>query len=122
MSHDLLPQKNHSTELAFDPSDAMVETGMFERRDWTHVEVGHVLKEGVELPTNVPQCVWISFVTEAKFDADDASGTINRRSRTGFIVCLHISPIYWNSKKLNSVEPSSFGSEFIVMKQLFVNV
>jgi hypothetical protein len=53
----------------------------------------------------------------AKVDADHASDTITRRSRTGFLVYLNCSPIYWSSKKQNSVESSSFGSEFIAMKQ-----
>jgi hypothetical protein len=52
----------------------------------------------------------------AKVDADHAADTISRRSRTGFLVYLNCAPIYWMSKKQTSVE-SSFGSEFIAMKQ-----
>jgi hypothetical protein len=53
----------------------------------------------------------------AKVDADHAADTTTRRSRTGFIVYLNCAPIYWMSKKQNSVESSSFGSEFTAMKQ-----
>ena len=53
----------------------------------------------------------------AKVDADHASDTMTRCSRTGFLVYLNCAPIYWWSKKQNSVESSSFGSEFIAMKQ-----
>jgi hypothetical protein len=53
----------------------------------------------------------------AKVNADHASDTITRRSRTGFLVYLNCAPIYWSSKKENSVESSSFGSEFVAMKQ-----
>ena len=53
----------------------------------------------------------------AMVDADHAADTTTRRSRTGFIVYLNSAPIYWMSKKQNSVESSSFGSEFTAMKQ-----
>jgi hypothetical protein len=50
-------------------------------------------------------------------DADHAADTVTRRSRTGFLVFLNGALIHWFSKKQNSVESSSFGSEFIAMKQ-----
>ena len=53
----------------------------------------------------------------AMVDADHAADTTTRRSRTGFLVHLNSAPIYWMSKKQNSVESSSFGSEFTAMKQ-----
>jgi hypothetical protein len=53
----------------------------------------------------------------AKVDADHASDTVTRRSRTGFLVFLNSGLVYWSSKKQNSVESSSFGSEFVAMKQ-----
>ena len=52
-----------------------------------------------------------------KVDADHASDTITRHSRMGVLVYLNCAPIYWWSKKQNSVESLSFGSEFIAMKQ-----
>ena len=57
------------------------------------------------------------FMMCVKVDADHALDTITRRSRTGFLVYLNCAPIYWWNKKQNSVESSSFGSEFIAMKQ-----
>ncbi len=53
----------------------------------------------------------------AYVDADHAGDKLTRRSRTGFIVFLNMSPIFWHSKKQTSVETSSFGSEFCAMKQ-----
>jgi hypothetical protein len=35
----------------------------------------------------------------------------------GFIVFLNGAPIYWSSKKQTSCETSTFGSEFVAMKQ-----
>ena len=57
------------------------------------------------------------FMMCAKVDADHASDTITRHSRTGVLVYLNCALIYWWSKKQNSVESSSSGSEFIAMKQ-----
>ena len=53
----------------------------------------------------------------AKVDADHASDTVSRRSRTGLLIYLNCALVYWRSKKQTSVESSSFGSEFVAMKQ-----
>ena len=53
----------------------------------------------------------------ALVDADHASDTVTRRSRTGFLVYLNSSLVYWYSKKQLSRESFTFGSEFIAMKQ-----
>ncbi len=50
-------------------------------------------------------------------DSDHAGDLITRCSCTGFIVFLNNSPIYWSSKKQGSCETSTFGSEFVAMKQ-----
>ena len=107
---------HHNAEMVFDPSDPDIDESQFERRDWTSSEFGHV--DGKEaLPPKIPEPRGRGFVIQAKVDADHASDTVTRRSRTGFLVYLNCAPIYWLSKKQNSVESSSFGSEFIAMKQ-----
>ena len=65
----------------------------------------------------MPQTRGSGFVMRAYVDVDHAGDSITRRSRTGFLVYLNSAPIYWMSKKQTSVETSSFGSEFIAMKQ-----
>ena len=49
-------------------------------------------------------------------DADYANDKMNRRSRSGYIMYMNMSPISWKSKKQNNVEGAVFGSEFIAMK------
>jgi len=49
-------------------------------------------------------------------DSDHAGDQITRRSQTGFLVYLNNALIYWTSKNQTTVETSSFGSEFMVMK------
>ena len=65
----------------------------------------------------MPEPRGLGFVMCAKVDADHALDTITRRSRMVFLVYLNCAPIYWWSKKQNSVESLSFGSKFIAMKQ-----
>jgi hypothetical protein len=52
-----------------------------------------------------------------KVDADHASDSVTRRSRTSFLVWINSCLVYFLSKKQTSVETSSFGSEFVAMKQ-----
>lgn len=107
-------KKNHNAEMVFDPSDPLVETSDFPRRDWEATEFGELEEE---LPANMPEARGLGMVMRAYVDADHAGDSITRRSRTGFIVYLQCAPIYWLSKKQTSVETSSFGSEFVAMKQ-----
>ncbi len=109
-------RKYHNTEMVFDPSDPVIDDARFERKDWTSSEFGHIDGEE-ELPPRMPQPRGQGFIMRAKVDADHAADTVTRRSRTGFFVYLNCAPIYWFSKKQASVESSSFGSEFVAMKQ-----
>jgi hypothetical protein len=109
-------KKYHNTELVFDPSDQCIEEADFEKKDWTSSEFGHV--QGTEeLPPNMPQPRGLGFTIRAKVDADHAGDTVTRRSQTDFLVYLNSALVCWNSRKQTSVESSSFGSEFVAMKQ-----
>ena len=108
-------KRNHNSEMIFDPSDPDIDQSLFDRKDWTASEFGLTLEE--VLPPNMPTPRGMGFVMRAFVDADHAGDSITRRSRTGFLIYLNSAPIYWMSKKQTSVETSSFGSEFIAMKQ-----
>lgn len=108
-------KSHHNAEMVFDPSDPVIDETLFERRDWSTSEFGH-LDEKEVLPSNMPEPRGMGFTMRAKVDADHATDTVSRRSRTGFIVYLNCAPVYWFAKKQTSVESSSFGSEFIAMK------
>ena len=49
-------------------------------------------------------------------DADYAGDSITRRSRMGYIIFINNAPVYWMSKKQNSVETSTYGSKFTAIK------
>ena len=49
-------------------------------------------------------------------DANHAGDTETRQSQTGILLFFNSVPIIWFIKRQNSVESSTFGSEFDVMK------
>jgi hypothetical protein len=49
-------------------------------------------------------------------DADHAGNLVTRRSHTGIIIFLNKSPTLWYSKRQNTVESSTFGSEFVALR------
>ena len=107
--------KSHdNAELVFDPTLPDIDTALFERKDWTTSEFDMDMKE--DLPSNMPQPRGLGFRMRAFVDADHATDSMTRRSRTGFVVFLNSAPIYWLSKKQTAIETSSFGSEFTAMK------
>ena len=111
-------KKYHNTELVFDPNDPVVDENDFKRRDWASSEFGHV--EGkAEFPANMPEPRGHGFIMRTKVDANYSSDTVSRRSRTGFLIYLNCVLVYWWSRKQTSDESSSFGSEFVTLKQCY---
>ena len=54
--------------------------------------------------------------THCFVDLDHAANTVTRCSQTGLLLFVSRAPITWFSKRQNTVETSTFGSEFIAMK------
>jgi hypothetical protein len=109
--------KAHSnTKMVFNPTPVTPHMSLFERQDWSYLPYGC---EGLveELPSNMPKVCGPSMTMRVYVDADHVGDLLTRRSRTGFIVFLNGAPIYWSSKKQTSCETSTFGSEFVAMKQ-----
>jgi hypothetical protein len=104
--------------MVFNPSDPVVDESSFELRDWISSKFGHIQGQE-ELPPNMPEPRGMGFTMRVNVDADHATDTVTRRSRTGLIIYLNCAPIYWSSKKQTSVVSSSLGSEFVAMKQCY---
>jgi hypothetical protein len=49
-------------------------------------------------------------------DAKLAGNVVTRRSQTGILIFINRAPVVWNSKKQNTVESSTFGSEIVALK------
>jgi hypothetical protein len=67
-------------------------------------------------PPRAPELRGNSVTTTCFVDADYAGCRTTRRSHTGIIMFLQKAPITWYSKRQNTVESSTFGSEFLAMK------
>ena len=108
----------HNAELILDPSYPEINKSSFEKKDWTHLVCGDV-KEEVISDTDSDYCKprGKGFVIRSYIDSDHTRDSITRRSRTGFVALVNCAPIYWFSKKQMEIETSTFGSEFIAIKQ-----
>ena len=105
--------------MVFDMSKPSVNNSDFERKDWSCSELSSTIRKKRKLYPKTPTSKGMGFTIVEKVDVDHAGDTVSRRSRAGFIVCLNSALVNWWSKNQNSVGTSSFGSGFIVMKQLY---
>jgi hypothetical protein len=98
------------SKLVFDDSYVKMEDET--KQDWTSF-----YPDAKELiPTNMPQPRGKPIQEIVFVDADHAGDLITRRSRTGILYYLNRSPFIWYTKKQNSVETSTFRSEFMAVK------
>ena len=105
--------KLNSTML-FELTAPDIEDSQFVCEDWSSSSYSEYKEE---LPPDASQPKGTGFTMRTFVDYDNAGKLTTRRSQTGFIIFLNSSPIYWFPKRKTSVETSSFGSEFIAMKQ-----
>lgn len=68
------------------------------------------------IPTNAPPPRGHAVQINMFCDASHATDLITRRSTTGIIIFIQGTPILWYSKRQNTIESSTFGSEFVAMK------
>lgn len=68
------------------------------------------------LPPDMPKPLGKPVDISVFVDADHAGNRVTRRSHTGIIIYCNLAPIIWFSKRQNTVESSTFGSEFIALK------
>ena len=69
-----------------------------------------------EVPYNSPKPRGKGVNINAFVDSDHAGNKVTRRSHTGIMIYLNMAPISWFSKRQNTVETSTFGSEFIALR------
>ena len=102
--------------LYFDPERANIDESLFASNSLPEQfrELYRDAKE--ELPARMPLPLGQSVRITAFVDASHAANKVNRRSHTGFEIFLNRAPITWFSKRQNTVESSTFSSEFIAMK------
>ena len=69
-----------------------------------------------ELPPRVPKQRGSPVIISAFVDADHAGNGVTCRSHTGIIIFVQNSPIIWFSKRQNTVEAATFGSDFVALR------
>jgi hypothetical protein len=99
--------------LAFDPRHPVYDENVFPpRADWHDF-----YRESEEqIPDDAPAARGRMVSMHCFVDADHASNKVTRKSQTGILIFINRAPISWFSKRQNTVESSTFGSEFIAMK------
>ena len=68
------------------------------------------------LPHNMPEPRGQSVDINVFVDSDHAGNRVTRRSHTGILIYCNMAPVLWYSKRQNTVETSTFGSEFVALK------
>jgi hypothetical protein len=104
--------KHDKSSIVFDPSDPGFDPAAFLDQDWTEF-YGHVEEE---LPPNMPEPLGAPVTISVFVDANHAGNVVTRRSHTGIVIFLQRTPILWHSRRQNTIETSTFGSEFVALR------
>ena len=102
--------------LYFDPERANIDESIFINNSSPDQFKDLYRDAKEELPERMPKPLGVSIRITAFVDASHAANKVNRRSHTGYVLFINRSPITWYSKRQNTVESSTFSSEFIAMK------
>ena len=89
------------------PQDRFVESA-----DWKDF-YGDIAEE---VPPDAPPPLGQPVKIVIFVDANHAGNVVTRRSHTGYVIYVNNAPILWYSKRQNTVESSTFGSELIAMR------
>jgi len=106
--------KGHlNSKVVFDPA----------YRNWTHInwhddaEWKDFYPDAAEpMPPHAPEPRGKEVQINIYCDASHATCLATRRSTTGILMFLNGAAVRWYSKRQNTVESSTFGSEFVAMK------
>ena len=102
--------------LYFDPERTNVNESILDSNS-TQEQFKDLYRDAKEeLPVRMPEPLGISIKITTFVDASHAANKVNRRSHTGFVTLINRDPITWFSKRQNTVELSTFSTEFIAMK------
>jgi hypothetical protein len=104
--------KHDKSRIVFDPADPIIDDQQFPDVDWT--EFYGDMEE--ELPPRMPEPLGNPVNISVFVDANHAGNAVTRRSHSGILIYLQNAPIIWQSRRQNTVETSTFGSEFVALR------
>ena len=108
-------KKHAKLKLVFDPKEVILDEACFSQApmdEWKEF-YGDVAEQ---IPTDMPEPLGNPATITCFVDADHAGNVVTRRSHSGILIMMQNAPILWFSKRQNTVETSSFGSEFVAMR------
>ena len=115
-------KSNECMDLCYDPTKLNIKepTVLPQERAQSRANVMKLLyPDAIDLmPPNMPKPRGRSIQLNAFVDADHAGESTTRRSQTGIIIYGNMAPLKWFSKRQNTCEASTFGSEFVAMRIL----
>jgi hypothetical protein len=104
-------KRYETSTMVFDDTEPEFDERRFKECNWSE----YYPDAKVVLP-DMPTPRGRSVVMTCFVDADHAGCRITRRSHTGIIILVNRAPVLWFSKRQNTVESSTFGSEFVAMR------
>lgn len=105
-------KKHLKSRLVYDTEVKDVSDIAFTRCNWDeqYPEAAETLPYDTPKPLGKPVKVTVFC------DASHADCLVTRRSTTGILIFVNGTPIRWYSKRQNTVESSTYGSEFVAMR------
>lgn len=105
--------KNPRKRLVMDPLEPAIDESVFQNNtDWTEF-YGDVVEED---PPRMPEPLGKPVATSTFVDANHASNVVTRRSHSGIFMFVNNALIDQFSKRQNTVESSTYGSELVAMR------
>jgi hypothetical protein len=105
-------KRHERSAMVFDDTEPSFNPSRFRECNWSEF----YLNAEDALPPNMPEPRGKEVSTTCFVDADHAGCRVTRRSHTGIVLFVNRAPIVWYSKRQNTVETSTFGSEFVAMR------
>ena len=108
-------KKHPKLKMVFDPKDVHLDESCFSQTpigEWREF-YGEVTEE---IPADMPVPLGRPVGMTCFVDADHAGNVVNRGSHTGILIFVQNAPILWFSKRQNTVETSTLGSEFVALR------
>merc|ERR1712110_877974 len=106
-------KKNPRRKLYMDSEYPTIGESTLKKFDWEDFYMG----AEEPIPNKMPKPRGRSIALHCFVDADHASDRISRRSQTGILIFGNKAPLVMYSKRQNSVQTSTFGSEFLALRQ-----
>ena len=105
-------KKYGKLSMVFDDQEPEFDEARFQKCDWSE----YYPSASEDIPLNAREVRGKSVTMSCFVDADHAGCHVTRQSQTGVLIYVKCAPILWFSKRQNTVETSTFGSEFVAAR------